>query len=381
MQYNKETMVLLARRENNSMRPYLFVNPLQGKHIPTSPEDAIGMCQALAEKINDAYPDELLYVIGFAETATGIAACVTGFLNNAVYYQNTTREANGKDCIVFSEVHSHAKDQLLRTDGVGEAVKKAGRILFIDDEVTTGNTILNLAGMIRERFRAEGLRFTIVSLLNSMSGERFAELERMGIECLYLERIPHGYRTDSILDVPFDPARHAEARGTEAAAGAGNVFICPVNPRYPVRFRDYRTAVREFAEEIRTELLNGRGRPDRVLVLGTEEFMYPTFVTGEMIRQQGLAREVRIHSTTRSPIIACGREGYPLYFRYQIRSPYDPERKTYVYNLREYDRVFVLTDAGERPAGLGDLRRALETAGNKDITVIRWQYPENGEGI
>ena len=118
MQYTVDQLVRLARRENNSIRPYLFVNPLQGKHIPTNPRDAADMCQAIAEKINAAYPDDLLYVIGFAETATGIAACTASFLKNAVYYQNTTREYAGEACISFSEVHSHATDQLLRSAGL-----------------------------------------------------------------------------------------------------------------------------------------------------------------------------------------------------------------------------------------------------------------------
>ena len=150
MQYSVDQLVRLAKRENNSMRSYLFVNPLQGKHIPADPQDTIGMCQAIAEKINTSYPNDRLYVIGFAETATGIAACTTSFLKNAVYYQNTTRESCGEACIVFSEIHSHATDQLLRSTGIEISIKMVNRIIFIDDEVTTGNTICNLMKMIKE---------------------------------------------------------------------------------------------------------------------------------------------------------------------------------------------------------------------------------------
>ena len=380
MEYPVDRLVCLAKRDNNPKRPYLYVNPLQGKHIPTDPEDAIGLCHSVAEAVNAAYPDDMLYVIGFAETATGIAACITSFLDRAVYYQNTTREPNGGDCILFSEAHSHAPDQLLRAEGIEKALGSADRILFIDDEVTTGNTICNLISLIRERFHAEGTRFSIVSLLNSMTEERIAELKEQGIDCLFLSRIPFEYKKDSILDVRFDPELHQAVPGG-GTAKAGKTYICPVNPRYPVPFRDYMTAVRDYAEEIRAFLPDGRGCPDSVLVLGTEEFMYPTFVVGEMIRQQGYAKEVRIHSTSRSPIIASGREGYPLYRRYQIRSPYDPERTTFVYNLRPYDRVFVLTEAGEDSAGTGDVVRALEMAGNHDITVVRWQYAGNGDAV
>ena len=74
MQYSVDNLVRLAKRANNTIRPYLYVNPLQGKHIPTRPDDVMSMCRELAQTVNTAYPDERLYVIGFAETATGIAA-------------------------------------------------------------------------------------------------------------------------------------------------------------------------------------------------------------------------------------------------------------------------------------------------------------------
>ena len=377
MQYSADRLVLPAKRENNSIRPYLFVNPLQGKHIPTDPADAVGMCSALAEAVNAAYPDDPLYVIGFAETATGIAACAASFLHHAVYYQNTTRESNGGDCILFSEVHSHATNQLLRADGIGEALKNVRRILFIDDEVTTGNTICHLIRLIKSRFHAEGLRFSIVSVLNSMPEERLRELHQQGIDCVFLHRIPYEYGKDSILDVGFDPERHLTARGGSEPGRAGNTFFCPVNPRNLVSFQEYQAAVRAYAAEAVHSLPDRPVCPGRVLVLGTEEFMYPTFAAGEMIRQQGYAKEVRIHSTTRSPIIASGREGYPLDSRICLRSPYDPERTTFVYNLRQYDSVLVLTDAADPSPGLGDLCRALEMAGNRHVTVVRWQYAEN----
>ena len=100
--------------------------------------------------------------------------------------------------------------------------------------------------------------------------------------------------------------------------------------------------------------------------------MYPSFVVGEMLRQQGYAEEVRVHATTRSPILASGRPGYPLHHRYQIRSPYNPDRITYVYNLEAYDLALILTDAPGNPAGLAGLKEALRSAGTGRILTVRW---------
>ena len=381
VQYSADQLVRLAKRENNRIRPYLFVNPLQGKHIPADPQDTVEMCRAIAEKINASYPDELLYVIGFAETATGIAACVTSFLKNAVLYQNTTRESGKEACIAFSEIHSHATGQLLRSAGMERGLQTINRIIFIDDEVTTGNTICNLIAMIKETYKPNGIRYTIASVLNSMSEERYRELQQGGIDCIFLNRIPFEYKKDSIQDVRFNPEKHILALGKDEPMDSNTAFVCPVNPRNLVSCRDYMKAVREFAEEIRRSQLDDGQRWNKVLVLGTEEFMYPTIVVGEMIRQQGCAQEVWIHSTTRSPIVAFARAGYPLWCRYQIRSPYDAQRTTYIYNLQPYEKVFVLTDAAEPSMGLNDLCRALKLAGSNHIAVIRWQYSKESEKV
>ena len=153
MQYSVDNLVRLAKRANNTIRPYLYVNPLQGKHIPTRPDDVMSMCRELAQTVNTAYPDERLYVIGFAETATGIAAAISHFLNNVIYYQNTTREyQKDEDYIFFTESHSHATDQTLRAGKVGECLRAIDRIVFIDDEITTGNTIYKLIKAIKDRY-------------------------------------------------------------------------------------------------------------------------------------------------------------------------------------------------------------------------------------
>ena len=209
MRYTAEELVRLARRENNSIRPYLYVNPLQGKHIPADPLAAEAMCREAAGLVNRAWPGERLFVIGFAETATGIAACISSFLPGCRWYEHTTREPGG-EALLFSEVHSHATDQRLRTAGLSEALAEADRVVLIDDEVTTARTICSLIGLLKERDPSGHLRFTILSLLNSVPEERLAELREAGIDCLSLCRIPHAYAADSILDVRAEPRLHTD---------------------------------------------------------------------------------------------------------------------------------------------------------------------------
>ena len=388
MQYLIEDLVKLAKRDSNSARPYLYVNPLQGKHIPAVPEDILAMCSQLAEIVNSAYPDQKLYIVGFAETATGISAGTAHFLKNVCFYQNTTRETRkNKDYLYFTESHSHAVDQMLFSDGIGEVLEQVDRMIFIDDEVTTGNTIVKLIHRIKENYSANHIRFSIVSVLNSMTEERREELRKNGIECLYLCAIPHEYRVTSIRDVHYQAERETDTvsdkvreliRNNETEMIQEQIdYPSETDVRSVASFEKYDREVRQFAGQI----INGLAGSHygRILVLGTEEFMYPAICLGDRIKSADIADEVRVHATTRSPIIASGEEDYPLYHRYKLRSMYDPDRETFIYNLEKYDKVIMVTDSEETGlkgtgSGRESILNALMLSGNRDILITRWCY-------
>ncbi len=373
MQYSIEDLVRLARRDNNSIRPYLYVNPLQGKHIPTKPEDTLDMCRQLAEIVNAAYPKDDLYVIGFAETATGIASAVCCFLENVIYYQNTTRENKiGEDYLYFTESHSHAVDQMLRSSEIERGIFNVDRIVFIDDEITTGNTICKLIDKITGNYKVKNIKYSIVSILNSMTKERMRELRERGVDCLFLAELPFEYKKESIIDIKFEPENNTTVCCSNDQTYDLVAYNTSNNPRSIVSFKKYYADVLQFVTGIK-ENLHGKCFGS-VLVLGTEEFMFPAIYLGRFLEMEGSAIEARVHATTRSPIIASEREDYPLNHRYQIRSVYDPERCTYVYNLRQYDKVIVVTDSDKTVPGLEDLLYALKSVGNSDILVAQWKY-------
>ena len=90
MTYTAEKILRLAKRFNNARRNYLLVNPLQGKHLPTRPTDALDMMNALGSKVAEKFSAARL-VIGFAETATAIGAVVAKNLSDECFYLQTTR--------------------------------------------------------------------------------------------------------------------------------------------------------------------------------------------------------------------------------------------------------------------------------------------------
>lgn len=373
MQYSIDDLVRLAKRDNNNIRPYLYVNPIQGKHIPTDPQDTMMMCRTLANMVKAAYPSDRLFVIGFAETATGIAAVVCHYLDNVVYYQNTTREqADNEEYLYFTESHSHATDQMLRTNSIDHCFENVDRIIFIDDEVTTGNTICKLVDRIEDKCGISKIKYSIASILNSMTNFRVNQLEDKGIECLFISDLPFEYKKNSIMDISYEKDRDTLCKADEMENVDCVEFYTKANARSTIPFYEYESEINRFVSKI--EKIIGYEHYGKLLVLGTEECMYPAIRLGEILKKDGVAEAVKVHATTRSPIIASCEDGYPLNHRYQIRSVYDKERDTYVYNLKKYDKVIVVTDTGIVAEGMNDLLVALRSVGNKNILVSRWSY-------
>ena len=100
---------------------------------------------------------------------------------------------------------------------------------------------------------------------------------------------------------------------------------------------------------------------------------------------------MKCHATTRSPIAVSREAEYPLHCRYELPSFYEMGRRTFVYELKRYDRVLILTDAGVTfragdrkgdggepasiaafAAGADALCEGLAAAGNTRIYLIRW---------
>jgi len=369
--YKVDDLVKIAKREKNKKRSYLFVNPLQGKHIPANPVKVDTLCADLADIIDSEFKEKKKYVVGFAETATGVSAAVCQHMNNVVFFEHTTREYSRKrEYIYFTESHSHAKEQLLDKSGLDVAVKEAEIIILIDDEITTGNTVCKLINQLKENYEYNGL-FIIASLVNSMTDERIEELKGLGIECRFVLRIPHEYKAE--LAESIDEKENSDEQySIEAVEPFYKTVMLNSNPRSIVSWKDYRGDMVKAAEYIALDC--GVKPGERIGIIGTEEFMYLTICLGEYICENDYAKSVRIHSTTRSPIVPSSQKGYPLNARYKLNSFYSEKRKTYLYNIGKYDRVIVVTDGSCKGKGFQSLISALKYAGNDTISVYRCRY-------
>ena len=379
MNYQQKDLVRIAKRENNTKRSYLVVDPLQGKHVPVEPSKALNLFKSLAEKLQGKYEGERLLLIGFAETATAIGAQAAITLGTK-YIQTTREVIPDARYLFFSEAHSHATEQKLVKDDIDRVINDIDRIVFIEDEVTTGNTIMNIIKIITKEYQKK-IKFEVASLLNGMTEESLKIYQDEKIELHYLVKTDHSgygavaeqYRCDGLYICAI-PENHTHESADIDVQSEKNmrehIISIPgwMNARRFVDAKQYEAACRKLAETVIAE--TGVKQGERVLVIGTEEFMYPALLTGYEIEKMGCV--VRCHSTTRSPIAVSTEEEYPLHCRYELRSLYDPDRKTFIYDLENYDRVIVMTDAALASLkGLETLIYALRMK-NENITVIRW---------
>lgn len=393
--YTEAELVRIAKRENNTRRKYLVVNRLQGKHIPVSPKEALQMFRSLAELIKEAYPSERLLMVGFAETATAIGAAVA--IECQAAYMQTTREViDDVDYLYFSESHSHATEQKLVKTDLDKIIGKTDRIIFIEDEVTTGNTILNIVRLIQKTY-AQPVSFAVASILNGMNEEALENYKNLKIPVHYLVKTTHDtyteiaeqYQADGICHICTKPQekeveqqkevqQQIEMQQTKEAQQPIEVQEISgwINARRLHTADTYKQACEQLWQEIQqkygyTKYTKETETGRRILVLGTEEFMYPALYVGAKLEEAGYT--VRMHATTRSPIAVSKEEKYPLHTRYELASLYDKNRTTFVYDLAEYEEVLVLTDAQKQETeGWESLQRALTLNHNRQIRGIRW---------
>ena len=393
--YTEAELVRIAKRENNTRRKYLVVNRLQGKHIPVSPKEALQMFRSLAELIKEAYPSERLLMVGFAETATAIGAAVA--IECQAAYMQTTREViDGVDYLYFSESHSHATEQKLVKTDLDKIIGKTDRIIFIEDEVTTGNTILNIVRLIQKTY-AKPVSFAVASILNGMNEEALENYKNLKIPVHYLVKTAHDtyteiaeqYQADGTCHICTKPQekeveqqkevqQQIEMQQTKEAQQPIEVQEISgwINARRLHTADTYKQACEQLWQEIQqkygyTKYTKETETGRRILVLGTEEFMYPALYVGAKLEEAGYT--VRMHATTRSPIAVSKEEKYPLHTRYELASLYDKNRTTLVYDLAEYEEVLVLTDAQKQETeGWESLQRALTLNHNRQIRGIRW---------
>ena len=364
--YSVNDIVSIAKRENNTKRSYLIVNRLQSKHVPVSPGKTLSMLSQLYDKFKNSFDPERTLLVGFAETATAIGSYLA--LRLGCRYIQTTREnIEGAGYITFTESHSHATAQRIVKNGIEKVIDNISDIIFAEDELTTGSTILKAAAAVNAAFPGKKLRYSAVSVLNCMGEPELLRYKTEGIDLYYLLKLDNSgfpeiadsYKKTGVYHLP---------NCTEDDCVDEYTISGRINPRLITDAASYRDAAGSLAKQA---AMLTQTDDKSVLVIGTEEFMYPAIKCAEYIENKGIS--ALCHSTTRSPIEVYLDDGYPLRERYELLSLYDDTRKTFIYDLKKYDRVIIITDSDKTGRGEKTLISALKSAGNDNISLVRWK--------
>ena len=375
---NLDDLITMASRANNDKRNFLFVSKVLGKHIEVNPNSCrtIGFILAsllcgennstsslvksiscddnnIEKYFSDYYEfKEKITVLGFAETATGIGMAVASAIKDSNYL-TTTRECidDLNSILNFEEEHSHAtthKCYLLDE----KHLMDSERIVLVDDEITTGRSMLNI---IKELKSVTGIKeYSILSVLDWRNKEYLDAYEEFkkknSVEIDVLSLISGNIENDDTT--VFTDSNNAEIRDIsnveEIKAELKHIEYTSNNKieRYIKNTGRFGTDFKSIEEmeviyvKIAKEINRKIGDNKKVLVLGHGENIYIPSRVASYIKG-----DVKFKTTTRSPIYCKDEKGYPIKEKHAF---YDRGVKYYFYNKVEiesiYDKVVFLTE-------------------------------------
>lgn len=294
-------------------------------------------------------PKEKTFVIGLAESATAIGMATAASIKDS-YYISTSREDGIplKSLFDFEEEHTIiTKHKCYLQNDV--YLKNADRIIVVEDEITTGNTMINLLKKLIELSNAK--KIDIVSILD-FSNEGFLEkLKELGkkhdVEICFnaLLHIAMNYEglnnVQEIEDTESTLSKDTEVRsinfpGEMSSLGGNSNIINPLGVLGCTfeTIRSIEKTALKIAKEINLQ------RNEKIIVVGHSENMYLPSRIGYYLSNKSLFK-----STTKSYIQAINNKEYPI----KERSKFDIDGSTYyLYNKsiieKEYKRVFFVAD-------------------------------------
>ncbi|MEX5721806.1 phosphoribosyltransferase domain-containing protein, partial [Geodermatophilus maliterrae] len=154
----------LALRDN-PRRAHLVVSRVLGKHVPVAPAAVLGAGSAVGDAVAAVLGADVPgLVVGYCETATGLGHAAAARL--AATYLHTTRRVHPDAPVAaaFEEEHSHAVAHALQPAGDVD-LAAPGPLVLVDDELTSGRTVLNTVAELHARWPRE--RYVVATLLDA----------------------------------------------------------------------------------------------------------------------------------------------------------------------------------------------------------------------
>lgn len=358
-----ELCAVASRR--NPRRGFLFVSKVLGRHWPACPLAMRRVHALLAARLPADLPGPVVFV-ALAETALVLGSGVRDEYVRATgradcLLLHTTRHRLPAPVLArFREEHSHAPEHRVHEPAnlAHRALLAGARTLVpVDDEASTGDTLLALARAMAPRMPALG--HVACAVITDWRGPARV--------AAWAQAMPAATATMACLlegEYTFEPGSPPEGvdggpeRAAAAPAGDG-----PEHPGLTARdFARLGTLHRPPADGPGGRALPwalpaprpAAPRPGDapVLVLGTGEFTYPPFLLAEALARAG--HDVRCQATTRSPI----RPGGPISRALAFPDSYGEGVGNFLYNVSKHDYSLILACYETAP---GPTHAALES--------------------
>lgn len=278
---------------NNPNRKLLVVSRVAGRHIPVRPSYAMSAFEKLAAKIPSDLPGPVV-VIGLAESAIGLGHAVyecyrrQSGRTDTLFIHSSRHKLDCRVLVYFEEEHSHATQEYLYSplNPADETLMlEAATVIVVDDELTTGRTIRNLAHTLR--------------------------LSMPGIQQIVVANLTDWRTPASVAD--FAPNMPVPTRVVSLLEGELGFTGGPEVVKMPKllgnnQFKDAycsshfgRRGLRELVLDVGLVQRASCLAEGRTLVLATEEFAYAPFALAAELERRG--HDVVYQSTSRTPVI------------------------------------------------------------------------------
>ncbi|MFF4114306.1 phosphoribosyltransferase [Streptomyces sp. NPDC001714] len=226
------TALLGLALRRNPRRAHLLVSNVLGKHVPQSPSLVYGHGFALGRRVRDLLGEAEAgqsVVLGYAETATGLGHAVADGIGLAPYLHSTRRPVPGvTPAGGFEESHSHATSHLLLPEDPA-LLSGDGPLVLVDDEFSTGNTVLNTIRDLHARYPRK--RYVVVALVDMRSAADAGRLTSFAEEIgARVDLVAAASGTVKLPEGVLEKGQELVARYEESAAKGERTGAAPSGP-------------------------------------------------------------------------------------------------------------------------------------------------------
>ena len=313
-------------------RRFVFVSKVLGKHYPVRPRRMGEVYASLAARLQPVSGPTV--VVALAETATGLGQGIYECLLHTTLHPDLLFIHSTRYCLShpvalrFEEGHSHAPDHFVYEPlfpADARLFATASTLILVDDEVSTGNTLVNLAQAYR-RMNPRVARVQIVTLTDWLDASgRSAVIDRIGVPTSF-----HSLLRGSFV---FHENDDFQPEAASSAIGRGDIKDHCLSSNFG------RLGIRGSVDFVFDDMLRGVKlcAGQKLLVLGTGEFLHSPYRLARFLEERGF--DVHFQSTTRSPLLS----GEAIASSIEFTDNYFDEIPNYAYNVggRHYDRVLV----------------------------------------